>query len=143
MRSTLTHIGSVATGLSLAGLLMAGCGSTAQAAPAPAAPDTATAAMPGMAMTPTSVTAANAADAKVLIDSYKFGPDKLTVPVGTTVTWTNNDADEHTVVAKDETFRSGSLAKGQSFQYTFSKAGSYDYLCSIHPFMVATVVVTG
>jgi plastocyanin len=135
----LTRVGSVATGLAMAGLLLAGCGSSAQAAPAPApATDT----MPGMAMAPSSATAANSADAKVLIDSYKFGPDKLTVPVGTTVTWTNNDTDEHTVVAKDDSFRSGSLAKGQSFRYTFTKAGSYDYLCSIHPFMVATVVVT-
>jgi plastocyanin len=135
----LTRVGSVATGLAMAGLLLAGCGSSAQAAPAPApATDT----MPGMAMAPSAATAANSADAKVLIDSYKFGPDKLTVPVGTTVTWTNNDTDEHTVVAKDDSFRSGSLAKGQSFRYTFTKAGSYDYLCSIHPFMVATVVVT-
>lgn len=139
MRFSLTRVGSVATGLAMAGLLLAGCGSSAQAAPAPApATDT----MPGMAMAPSSATAANSADAKVLIDSYKFGPDKLTVPVGTTVTWTNNDTDEHTVVAKDDSFRSGSLAKGQSFRYTFTKAGSYDYLCSIHPFMVATVVVT-
>jgi plastocyanin len=134
----LTRIGSVVTGLSLAGLLLAGCGSTAQAAP----DTTSTSAMSGMAMTPSSATAANSADAKVLIDQFKFGPDRLTVPVGTTVTWTNNDADEHTVVAKDESFHSGALAKGQSFQYTFTKAGRYDYLCSIHPFMVATVVVT-
>ena len=140
MRSTLTRTGSVATGLALAGLLMAGCGSTAQAVPA--APDTTTAtATPAMDMTPTAATA-TAGDTKVVIDTYKFGPDQLTVPVGTTVTWTNDDDDAHTVVAKDDTFRSESLAKGQSFRYTFTKAGTYAYLCSIHPFMVASVTVT-
>jgi plastocyanin len=133
MRTSISRVGSVVTGLALAGLTMAGCGSVAQAA-APAAP------VDHMDMT--AKTAANSAAAKVLIDTYKFGPDALTVPVGTTVTWTNNDGDAHTVVAKDQTFSSPALAKGQTFSYTFTKAGKYDYLCSIHPFMVASVTVT-
>jgi len=79
---------------------------------------------------------------KVDIKDMAFSPADITVAVGTTVTWTNNDDDAHTVAAKDDSFHSGSLAKGQSFRYTFTKAGTYDYLCSIHPFMVASVTVT-
>jgi plastocyanin len=141
MRSTIIRMGSAATGLAVAGLLLAGCGSSAQAA-TPAAPAASATVPADTNMTPTAPTASNSANTKVLIDTYKFGPDALTVPVGTTVTWTNNDSDEHTVVAKDDTFHSGSLAKGQTFSYTFTKAGTYDYLCSIHPFMVASVTVT-
>jgi plastocyanin len=141
MRTSISRVSSVAIGLALAGLMMAGCGSVAQAA-APAAPVAAPAAAPMDHLDTSAKTAANSADAKVLIDTYKFGPDALTVPVGTTVTWTNNDGDEHTVVAKDQSFSSPALAKGQTFSYTFTKAGKYDYLCSIHPFMVASVTVT-
>jgi plastocyanin len=129
MNKNFTRIGAAIGGVALSGLLLSACGggATAQAA------DTAPAA---------TTTTANASGNSVLIDKYTFGPDKLTVPVGTTVTWTNNDADQHTVVAKDNTFASPALAKGQSFSFKFEKAGNYDYRCSIHPFMVATVTVT-
>jgi plastocyanin len=85
---------------------------------------------------------AESAGTTVTIAKFMFGPDALTVPVGATVTWTNDDTDPHTVVAKDGTFRSGALTKGGSYRHTFDKPGTYQYLCSIHPFMVATVVVT-
>ncbi len=78
----------------------------------------------------------------VTIQGNAFTLDNLTVKVGTKVTWTNNDSYAHTVTANDKTFDSGNLGGGQSFSYTFTKVGSYDYYCVIHPFMTAKVVVT-
>jgi plastocyanin len=73
-----------------------------------------------------------------------FFPATFTVPVGTTVKWTNSAVDkiDHTVNANDNSFNSGVLMPGASFSFTFAKAGTYAYFCSIHPEqMRATVVV--
>jgi plastocyanin len=76
------------------------------------------------------------------IDNFSFGPMTLTVAAGTTVTWTNNDDVPHTVVSDDKTtFRSKALDTGDKFSYTFTKPGKYPYFCSVHPKMVAEVVV--
>lgn len=82
------------------------------------------------------------ATSSVTIKNFAFSPASITVKVGTTVTWTNSDQDAHTVTAKDSTFGSQALDTGASFKFTFTKPGTYDYLCTIHPFMTATVVVT-
>lgn len=82
-----------------------------------------------------------AADA-VTIKGFAFSPANITVKVGTTVTWTNQDQDAHTVTAKNGSFGSSALDTGASYKFTFTKPGTYDYLCTIHPFMTATVVVT-
>jgi plastocyanin len=66
----------------------------------------------------------------------------MTVAAGTTVTWTNDDDVPHTVVSDDKTtFKSKALDTGEHFPYTFSKPGEYPYFCSVHPKMVAEVVV--
>jgi plastocyanin len=76
------------------------------------------------------------------IDNFSFGPMTLTVAAGTTVTWTNNDDVPHTVVSDDKTtFRSRALDTGEKFSYTFTKPGTYPYFCSVHPKMMAEVVV--
>lgn len=89
--------------------------------------------------------AAKAADqmgsAAVKIDNFSFGPATLTVAAGTTVTWTNNDDVPHTVVSDDKLFKSKALDTDDKFSYTFIKAGTYDYFCSVHPKMTAKVVV--
>lgn len=77
----------------------------------------------------------------VNIVNYAFNPAVLSVPTGTTVTWTNGDSVAHTVTSDTGAFESGNLAKGQSFSYTFNTAGTYDYICSIHPSMKGKVVV--
>lgn len=83
-----------------------------------------------------------AATASVKIDNFVFGPAVLTIKVGTTVTWTNNDDVPHAVVANDHTtFRSKVLDTDQSFSFTFTKPGEYPYFCSIHPHMTGKVVV--
>ena len=77
----------------------------------------------------------------ITITNFKFNPQMLTVPAGTTVTWTNQDEEPHTVVAKDGSFHSPGLDTKGTYSFTFAKPGSYDYVCSIHPFMTGTVVV--
>ena len=79
--------------------------------------------------------------AAVKIDNFNFGPATLTVAAGTTVTWTNNDDVPHTVVSDDELFKSKALDTDDTFSYTFSKPGTYNYFCSVHPKMTAKVVV--
>ena len=78
---------------------------------------------------------------EVKIDNFSFGPGTLTVPVGTTVTWTNRDDIPHTVVSTEGVFKSKVLDTDEKFSFTFSKAGSYPYFCSIHPKMTGRVVV--
>jgi plastocyanin len=78
---------------------------------------------------------------EVKIDNFSFGPVELTVPVGTTVTWTNRDDIPHTVVSTEGVFKSKVLDTDEKFSFTFSKAGSYPYFCSIHPKMTGKVVV--
>ena len=80
-----------------------------------------------------------------------FAPNPLTVAPGTTVTWKNIDTVSHYVTsgkASDETtgtvFDSGNLIKpGSSYQFTFANAGTFDYFCSVHPWMTGQVIVAG
>jgi plastocyanin len=78
---------------------------------------------------------------EVKIDNFTFGPGMLTVPVGTTVTWTNKDDIPHTVVSTDGVFKSKVLDSDEKFSFTFSKTGTYPYFCSIHPKMTGKVIV--
>ncbi|WP_244885644.1 plastocyanin/azurin family copper-binding protein [Amycolatopsis vancoresmycina] len=113
------------------------------ASPPPAAPPS----MPGMpsaAAPPSSPPAGNATTNTVAIKDFAFAPAATTVKKGTTVTWTNSDQDPHTVTSTGSggPLRSPTLQTGQSYQYTFSTPGTFEYLCTIHPFMTATVTVT-
>ena len=79
---------------------------------------------------------------EVKIDNFSFTPTTLTVPAGTTVTWTNNDDVPHTIKSSEgTTLKSPVLDTDQKFSYTFTKAGTYSYFCSIHPKMTGKVVV--
>jgi plastocyanin len=77
----------------------------------------------------------------VTIKDYAFAPATLTVPAGTTVTWTNDDAVPHTATASDGSFDSGNLNPGQSFSFTFATPGSHPYVCQYHAGMAGTIVV--
>ena len=85
--------------------------------------------------------APQAASAEVKVDNFSFGPGTLTVAVGTTVTWTNRDDIPHTIVSTDRVFKSKVLDTDEKFSFTFAKAGTYPYFCSIHPKMTGSVVV--
>ena len=89
----------------------------------------------------TASPAAVAGDA-VTIDNFAFAPATLTVKVGSTVTWTNRDEEPHTVAATDGSFHSPGMGTGATYSHTFPTAGQFDYVCSIHPSMHGTVVVT-
>ena len=88
-----------------------------------------------------SAKAPQSASAEVKVDNFSFGPATLTVAVGTTVTWTNRDDIPHTIVSTDKVFKSKVLDTDEKFSFTFSKAGTYPYFCSIHPKMTGSVVV--
>jgi len=75
------------------------------------------------------------------IKGFKFAPNDLTVPVGTTVTWTNRDEETHTVTSTIGAFGSSGLMNNDTFRQTFAKPGNYEYHCRLHPYMKATVVV--
>src|ERR1700677_623851 len=83
----------------------------------------------------------SAATAAVKIDNFVFGPQTLTVPVGTTVTWTNSDDIPHTSVSTEGVFKSKVMDTDERFSYTFTRAGTYPYYCTIHPKMTGQVVV--
>ena len=76
------------------------------------------------------------------IKSFMFGPAVITVPAGSTVTWTNNDVEQHTVTARDKSFNSDAVASDKTFSVVFSKAGTFEYFCQIHPQMVGIVEAT-
>jgi amicyanin len=82
-----------------------------------------------------------AVDTSVKIANFTFGPEKLTVKAGTTVTWTNEDDIPHTVASSTKAFKSKALDTDDSFSFTFTTPGTFEYFCSLHPHMVGTVVV--
>jgi plastocyanin len=71
-----------------------------------------------------------------------FSPRVATVSSGTTVTWENIGQIPHTVTAKDESFDSGIMQTNGVFSWTFGEAGTYDYICTLHPGMEGSIVVT-
>ncbi|OBG60233.1 MULTISPECIES: cupredoxin family copper-binding protein [unclassified Mycobacterium] len=131
MGMTLTKLSAAA--LAVAAVL-AGCSASRPAAGS----------SPGVSMGSTSVTApaAPATGNQVNIDGFAFAPVTLTVTAGTTVTWTNRDEEPHTVAASDGSFHSPGMGTGATFTHTFTDPGTFDYVCSIHPMMHGTVVVT-
>ncbi|ORB85693.1 amidase [Mycobacterium kansasii] len=130
------HVAAVALSVALAGCAGSRpvsqpaltCGSAADATPG----------MSAVSATPP----VPAAGDQVGIDDFAFAPATLTIRVGGTVTWTNHDEEPHTVAASDGSFHSPGMGTGASFSHTFTMPGTFGYLCSIHPMMHGTVVVT-
>ena len=79
--------------------------------------------------------------AEIGIDNFKFSPTPLTVKVGTTVTWVNHDDIPHSIVCPDLRLHSHPMDTNDSFAYRFEKAGKFNYICGMHPFMHGQVVV--
>jgi plastocyanin len=95
--------------------------------------------MPSLAMSPSDK---HLSAATVKIDNFSFGPATITIPAGSTVTWTNNDDVPHVVSSDDnKMFKSKALNTDDHFSFTFTKPGTYDYYCAIHPKMTAKIVV--
>ena len=89
----------------------------------------------------TAVKAAVASTAAVNIENFKFAPPAITVTAGTTVTWKNEDDSPHRIGGKNGTFASAALDTDGTFSHTFTTAGEYPYICTIHPFMVGKIIV--
>ncbi len=121
-------------GILIAGIIMlimacmvAGCSSSQNAPTSPS-------------VAPTINTDANS----ITIENFAFNPATLTIKPGSTVTWTNRDGVDHTIVADSgspASFKSEALADGASFSFTFTQPGTYGYYCSIHPSMKGTIIV--
>ncbi|MEU0204689.1 cupredoxin family copper-binding protein [Streptomyces canus] len=121
------------------GLLNAASGSTSSSQQTAGA-----AQAPAAAAAEVQPAAAAKPDYQVDIMSYKFGDGKqLVVEAGQTVQWTNHDSAPHTVTTTKApvAFDSGTLKQGQSWSYTFTKVGTYEYYCAVHPDMVSSVKV--
>jgi plastocyanin len=129
-------------------LVLAGCGSSTATNAVPTA-TTAPTVAPTVAPTsttsaPTNTPSGSQAAVSVLggYGGFSFSPSVLTIKVGTTVTWTNNTSAPHTVTSDTGAFN-GSLGRsGATFSFTFTRAGTFSYHCSIHPYMKATITVT-
>ena len=118
--------------LTIVSMLMVGCGGGYSSSPSsPTSPSS-----PAAATSPVSIPV-NASG----LGTSAFSPNPLTVPVGTTVRWTNNDTISHNATSNTNVWASGNLAAGAHFDFTFQTAGTYPYHCTIHPGMVGTVVV--
>ena len=100
-------------------------------------------ALPGLVTGPWLLRAAAAgrAESHIAIKNFAFSQSTLTVPVGGTVTWVNDDEEPHTVTATDSSFRSPGLDQSETFTHRFDRPGTYRYFCAIHPHMTATIVV--
>lgn len=77
----------------------------------------------------------------VSIKNFDYAPSSLTVDMGTTITFTNEDSTEHTATANGGAFDTGSISKGQSKTVTLTSAGTFSYVCTFHPFMNGTITV--
>jgi plastocyanin len=86
---------------------------------------------------------AKAASPAVAIRDFQFTPNALTVEAGTTVTWRNHDSSPHSIKDKSalSTPESSPLAQGETFSITYTKAGTYPYICGIHNYMTGSVEV--
>jgi plastocyanin len=85
----------------------------------------------------------HAADgAQIAIDNFTFAPQLLQVKAGTTVTWVNRDDIPHSILCPSLNMHSHAMDTNDSFSYTFTKAGVFNYICGIHPHMHGQVVVS-
>ncbi|HVM11739.1 MAG TPA: plastocyanin/azurin family copper-binding protein [Actinomycetota bacterium] len=87
------------------------------------------------------VAAPSAQAGTVSIAGFRFAPARIEVQPGEEITWTNDDAADHTVTAEDGSFGSDPFGRGGTFRWTFDEPGRYAYLCAIHPAMRGEVVV--
>jgi plastocyanin len=136
----------------VAAALLAACGSSgsddSSGSTTPAAASVTAAAGGGASTTAAGGGATTAAGAPaagasaVSIKGFAFNPGDVSVKAGTKVTWTNDDSTTHKIKSDDGSFDSEGLSQGDTFEHTFDAAGTFPYICSIHPSMKGTITVT-
>jgi amicyanin len=77
----------------------------------------------------------------IKIDNFSFTPAELHITAGATVKWTNRDDIPHNIVSSEQKFKSKPLDTDDSFSFTFSTPGTYQYFCGLHPKMVGKIIV--
>jgi plastocyanin len=112
-------------------LLQTGCGGSAAT----------TSAVTTASQTTATTGSSGGGGTKVTMKGFAFNPATVTIKVGETVTWENQDGANHNVIADDGSFKSADFGQGKTFSFTFTKAGTYTYSCHIHPNMKGTVIV--
>lgn len=110
--------------------LFISCGKPAPVIPSPGLPEDLT---PGATPPTEPIT-------ELVIEGFTYKPPTLTIPVGTTITWYNKDSVPHTVTSRENTF-DGGVSYDDTYTYTFTHSGTFEYYCSIHPFMTAKIIV--
>ncbi len=78
-------------------------------------------------------------EANVFIQNFSFNPAEVVIKIGGKVAWLNKDSAPHSVEING--MKSANLSKGDSFEFIFNKAGEYDYICGIHPYMKGNITV--
>jgi len=132
---------SVAVCLTLGAALIAGCGGSSSSSSKSNA-SSAPAAAPSSTSTSAATPAAGGAVA-VSMKNIQFSPKSVTAKVGQTVKWTNDDSVDHNVTATSgATFKSSTFGQGKSYSTKLTKAGTINYVCTIHPGMTGTLIVT-
>jgi plastocyanin len=125
------------------GLILAGC--SAVSTPRPPVDNSAAGNVatptPPLQLENTPILAPTAGIAEVTIQNFAFSPAEITVAMGSTVRWTNQDGTAHTVKAADGSWTSTNIDKGGTFEKVFDKPGTYDYICGIHPAMKGRIIV--
>lgn len=133
------------SGVLLALLLLLGlsaCGSD-DSSDSSSSDTTATDSGSGADTTDTTATADTGGDPTApVIENFTFTPDPIEISQGDTVTWTNNDDFAHTVTADDDSFDSGNIDGGATFEQTFDETGDFTYHCAIHNQMTGSVTVS-
>ena len=81
------------------------------------------------------------ATVNVAVKNFKYAPDPITIGVGDSITWTNEDPVGHTATADDDSFNTRMVFPDDSAAITFDVAGTFPYFCGAHPEMTGTVVV--
>lgn len=119
----------------------AGCGSSSAKSAGGGASSAPAGASPTMSVSAAGGSTTKSGNVTINVKNFAFSPMDMTVAVGTKVTWKFEDSAAHTVKAKDGSFASPSLKNGQTFEHTFTKAGSFPYICSIHNYMTAMITV--
>ncbi len=122
----------------LACAAIAGCGSSSDKSGSGASSGSSSGASTS---TPASSAASSAGAVTVKAANFAFDPTSVTVKKGQKVTWTNSDPAPHNVTSSDGTLKSPDFTKGKSWTYTATKPGTFDYVCTIHPQMKATLIV--
>jgi plastocyanin len=125
-RSTRPPVGAVYLLLAAIAVLLTGCGSSGD----------------GTGQSSASPSGGAAGAKAVTIEDYTYRPASISVPKGTTVTFTNRDSTPHTATSKESgAFESGSIDTGKTGKIRLEESGTFAYYCAFHPFMKGTIVV--